>query len=759
MAAAGGSGDGNKIVIELEVRVKELQQQLNDAQKKIDGFEGKQKGHRTRRKKDHKEQLKETAAVHKAQKDLVKTYDTAAKSSTRMQRAWSFIRKDTQQTAKDIKAISKHDVGKGFFGGLARGSGAAGIYQSIRGQPGGPGLRQRLGGAIGRGVTGAASMAGGFIMGGMQSAYEKYMQFGAAQWGMAGLGSGKADRGRGRKAFGAGVKYGFTPTETAQMAPGVAAATGQLGSTTLAQQFAMGGGYGPGRVGEAVQYMGTMRQAGTDFGGGGKGASKELSKTIAAGMYSGLEKARLPEFYEGVRGLVQSQFSTAAGKVDSINIAKQLAMIGKGGGVGFQGARGSQVLGQLDQMIKSPGGGEAGQAMILQAMGFGKPGGTVNYYDALKGQQEGIRDPDNIKKVMKEVYSQRGNIEAGGSDPINREANLQFSMMSGLSIKQTEQLKDIYSSSKSQEEKDKEINEVLQEAKPIQERALDAAKDGFAAIKKHIAGVEAQQIRIGSKIAKPMMELQDLQLKILGVIAGYFPQMIDFLKKLWGTLKEIGIFIKDMAMAAVGKSEAEYEKDIENRYKGRIDLIKKFAPKTSADFLNQQSGLQQAAYQKATEATKTTGPTALLTYAGLAGERKNQFGGALTRRTYSAKLDAEAAQSRSLAGIYVNEALKAQGLVQHATGPEAQSIYKKMGNVAPGQAGMMAEHWLPQLVEIAKKNKEAAEASVALAKSKENLDKDAAAWRTRQEERERNQKAGGNPKHGGVGTRKATPRD
>jgi hypothetical protein len=751
-------GDGTKIVIELEVQVKELQQQLNDAQKKIEGFEAKQKGHRSRRTKDNKVQRNEIQAVQKAQQLLVKTYEQAAKSSTRMQRAWGFIKKDVQHTVKDVKAIAKHDLGKGFFGGLARGTGLSGLYQSIRGQPGGPGMRQRLGGAIGRGAMGLASAGLGKIAGGIQASYQQYMQFGASQWGMAGLGSSKGDRGRGRKAFGKGVGMGFTPTETAQMAPGVAGATGHLGATTLAQQFAMGGGYGPGRVGEAVQYMGTMRQAGTDFGGGGKQASKELTKTISAGMYSGLEKARLPEFYEGVRGLVQAQFGTSAGKVDSVNIAKQLAMIGKGGGVGFQGARGAQVMGQLDQMIKSPGGGEAGQAMILQAMGFGKPGGQVNYYDALKGQQEGIRDPDNIKKVMKEVYSQRGNVDAGGADPANREANLQFSLMSGLSIKQTEQLKDIYSSSKSQEEKDKEIEKVLEEAKPIQERALEASKDGFAAIKKHIAGVEAQQIRIGSKIAKPMMQLQDLQLKVLGIIADYLPKVIDYLKKLWDAIKEIGIFIKDIAMKVLGKSEAEYEKDIEGRYKNTIDLIKGRAPKTAQGFLTQQGELGNAAYSKATEATKTSGIQSLLTYAGVAGERKDQFGAAMSRRTYGAQMDADAANTRSMAGIYVNEALKAKGLAQYATGPQAEQIYGKMGRVSPDQAQMMAEKWLEKLVDIGTKNKEIAEKQAALAESKQALDKSAAEWRRRQEEREKNP-AGGNPKHRGVGTRRRSATD
>ena len=80
-------------------------------------------------------------------------------------------------------------------------------------------------------------------------------------------------------------------------------------------------------------------------------------------------------------------------------------------------------------------------------------------------QQEGIRSPENVKKVMTEVYRQQGNVNLPGSDPRNQLANLVFSEMSRLSIAQTEKLKDaIFDTSLTQKERDKKSNGSTREA-------------------------------------------------------------------------------------------------------------------------------------------------------------------------------------------------------------------------------------------------------------------------------------------------------
>lgn len=532
----------NTVVIDLEVQIKKLQEGLKEAEGEIKGFT-KKAG------KGNKGLAKDYDALTKAVKDYAAAKKEAAKVADQAARKQEAAAKKEQDDLKKkismldkikgkLKDLSKKDLSGGFFGGLSRGSGLAGIYGKMR-----EGNRlHRAGGAIGRGVVGGASALGGFFMGGMQQGYNQYMQYGMARFGMTGLGFSPGQYRRGMR--GAGGRLGFSPTQSATMTPMIAAQTGAA-STGMAQQLALAGGFGPGRVGEAASFMGTMRQAGDKFTGAENQAArrKDLSKAVAAGMMSGLEKSRVPEFFGSVRGLVQSQFGTAAGKVDSIGIAKQLAEMGKAGGAGFQGERGARIMGQLDSMIRRPGGGEAGQAVILQAMGFGKPGGSTNYYDALKMQQKGIRDPQNVKRVMEEVYKQRGVVEAGGSDPRNKEANLQFSTISGLSLEIVEKLKDIHASSMTDTEKQEEIKKTLKDAEPIDKQALRVSKEGFAGIAKHMAGVESKMIILGSKIAPMMMKFQDLQLTVLENMAKFIPDVIKLLKDIFDMLRTVGALI------------------------------------------------------------------------------------------------------------------------------------------------------------------------------------------------------------------------
>jgi hypothetical protein len=581
--------DNEKIVIELELKVKELQKDLGKAEKEIKGWS-----------KAAVKNTEEIVSVLKEMKDdlkdLAKHYKETGAAAARASRQQTESSKSAAREQKKLNDELQRTLE--LVGGGARGGGRAGAGRGGRGRrlfdergafydvrhPFGGGPQGRGMGRIGRTALNIAGGVGGFVLGGMQQAYGTYMQYGAARYGMTGLGTPAAMR-RGMRAAGrgrTGVSLGFTPTETAQMAPGVAGATGALGATGVAQQLALAGGFGPGRAGEAVQYMGVMRQAGAEFGGAGniKARQKEFSKTIALGMESGLEKARLPEFFAGVGSLVRSQFATAAGKVDANTIAKQLAVLGAGG-AGFQGARGAQIMGQLDAMIKRPGGGEAGQAVVLQAMGFGKPGGKVNYYDALKKQQKGIRDPSNIRAIMDEVYRQRGAVEAGGADPRNREANMMFAQMSNLSLEQVETLKNIHASNMTSAEKQAEIEKVMKDAEPVDKQALRVSKEGFAGIKKHQAGVEAMQIKVGAKFAGPMMKLQKFQLQMLDHLTDWLPKVIGWLKKIWeGIMTVVRWVMPEDERKKLKDITQEYEKTRKEIEKTKVTSVSEFIDKS-----------------------------------------------------------------------------------------------------------------------------------------------------------------------------------
>jgi len=598
--------DDNKIVIELEVQVKQLQKDLSTAQKDITKFsKGAAKG---------SEAILEVLKEMKVDlKTIAKSYQVIGAAADRAARTQS---EGARKAAKEQKKLNDElqrtialmgggsaSGGGGGGGGRARGKG--GFLSGLKEGSGYSNLAQHkitrygVGSALGGGIVGGISKIGGFMLGGMQKAHGAYMQYGAARYGMTGLGS-PAQLNQMRRTGASGVSLGFSPTQTAQMAPGVASATGNLGATGVAQQLALAGGFGPGRAGEAISYMGTMRQAGAQFGGAGnlKDRQKDLSKTIALGMESGLEKARLPEFFSGVGSLVQSQFSTAAGDVDSGAIAKQLAMLGAGGS-GFQGARGAQVMGKLDSMIRQPGGGEAGQAMVLQSMGFGKPGGKSSYYGALKQQQQGIRDPENLKKVMNEVYGQFGVASAGGKDKRNEEANMAMSTMSGLSLEQVEKLQDIKVSNLDNAEKQEKINKILEEAQPLEVQALKVSKEGFAGIQKHIAGMEARWIKLGSENADIFMKIEKYQMKALEYLVEWLPKIGGLMGELYSTMsswvetdvlgdptKNYTEFLarleevqKSLGLKDVGKMTVEereqYRKDQLRVEKTKLDIIQK----------------------------------------------------------------------------------------------------------------------------------------------------------------------------------------
>ena len=587
--------DSSKIVLELELEVKKLTKDVDKVEKSLENFVKKSVKLQEKMLDSLDEMVSLFKDIQKGAKgagDAVaaaanKQEKAAKKTNEELKKTEGFLKRFKSWAKEQAKPENQGVIGR-FFGGFARGTGAAGIAGTFTR----PNRAGRLGGAIGRGLIGAGAGVGGFLMGGMQQAYGTYVQRQMAMYGMTGLGTPGQFR-RGRR-LGAGL--GFAGTETAMLAPGAAAATGNLRSVGLAQQLAIGGGFGPGRIGEAMAFMGTMRQAGQSFTGAQnqKTAQRDLSKMVAAGMFSGLEKARLPEFFGSVQGLVQSQFATAAGKVDSISIAKQLADLGRRGGAGFQGERGARIMGQLDAMIRRPGGGEAGQAVILQAMGFGRPGGGTNYYDALKMQQKGIRDPNNVKRVMEEVYRQRGVVTAGGSDPRNREANLQFSALSGLSLEIVEKLKDIHATNKTDEKKQKEIEKVLKTAEPIDKQALRVAKEGFAAMKKHFAGVEEMQVSAGQKVAKPMLQLQHLQMQAIVDFSKHLPAIIEWLKKIYELIIKVAALVKSNRWE---NYEANLKK-ITEEFIDKEEKIKSRQIKTLDDFVGQQADLATTRQQE-----------------------------------------------------------------------------------------------------------------------------------------------------------------
>lgn len=387
----------------------------------------------------------------------------------------------------------------------------------------GAGKKAFAGGVTGAAIGTAIARAGmglwNFFVGGVQAGYQNYVQYGQTKGRTAGLGPGKAiNRGIGGAM---GSRLGFSKTDTAAMVPSMGRATGELGPREM-QQAMRATGQGEGEVADVFS---TIRRAGFDFTGAGKGkqsaGGRQFQQLIAGGMASGLERARLPEYFQGVQKIAEEQRNINTGVISIKDIAKQLTMLGQSGRPGMQGAAGVSILEKFNGALQRPGGGEFGENFIRQAMGFGKPGGSTGYYDAEKMREEGITGKSgagNIQRIMTELRKQFGT---------GQESNLALREVAGTSLDQGEQLNKIYNGPGSTEEKLSKIEEVMKASEPLEKQSLDAMK-GVGGMLQRIAGKTDAMLGLGSKFANEVEKLEDLQLKALLKISDAVEAIRDF---------------------------------------------------------------------------------------------------------------------------------------------------------------------------------------------------------------------------------------
>ncbi len=346
------------------------------------------------------------------------------------------------------------------------------------------GLNVAGGAAIGVGGT-----LLGMMIGQIGSSYAAAMQAGAAQGNLVGLGT-RRDLG----SPGRGQRFGYDIATTYQQAAQAGQATGNIGSVhtmQAAQRLGLEG---------AAGYMGSIRQAGATFSGGRGGrGEQEFQKIIALGMESGIERARLAENIGGVISLLDRQRGVSAGDISGVGLSAFAAILGRSGLSGFQGQAGASLMSKLDSGIRTPGGGDAGQALILQSMGFGRPGGGTSYYDSLRMQEQGLSDPTNFTKVMREMTGQFGR---------GQERNLAMKSVFGTSLSQSEELSKLFDSGKMGEEELKRLKQIAAESKSVEERGLDAMKEGFGGTIKHIAGLQNRLVGLGNQIKQPIEQMQ-----------------------------------------------------------------------------------------------------------------------------------------------------------------------------------------------------------------------------------------------------------
>ena len=308
-----------------------------------------------------------------------------------------------QQQRKKIEAAEKTG-GRGVFGRGVRGA-LSGI--------------NKYGGTAVAGVAGAGL---GYVTKGITDAVQVRDEY-LLQRGQAFVGTGVGVRGS-ERARETGRRNLFTPQETVQQARQLFQAAGSIRELGALQRTSRTQGV---EMGTLTEFAGTLARGGS-FGERDRRGKKELERTIAAGMTSGLKKGRLTEYLSAVQGLVQQQQAVSPGEVGAEAINTILARLGSTGMPGLQGAAGAAVAKQLDESIRNPQG-DAAQMAMLQAIGWGE---DKSYVESLRIQQRGILHKDTGIDTLKKVMERIEMLGGGATE----ETSLLGSRMTGLTLDQ-----------------------------------------------------------------------------------------------------------------------------------------------------------------------------------------------------------------------------------------------------------------------------------------------------------------------------------
>ena len=455
----------------------------------------------------------DNSLTNKTSQDLLKQANVQRNIMNQNKADLGLMKQKTNELTKQQK------IAKGIAGGLGRT--ARGIGGLVR---------------VGAGLAASAgSGIMGFLMGAAQSGYQLHTQNVQAQSGMIGLGSGSAvKRAQGRA--GRGARYGYSVIDVAKMSPMMARATGNIDPLEMMQANRATGM----SLGEVGGTFGAMRQSGHTFDKPGKkgGGGAQFAKLKILSALTGLEGPRLKEFLDGVQGLAGMAGSNTRENISwskSAYTQTKFGLYGKEHGLeGLKGARGAEFANRVTANVMAPGGGEAGQALVQQAMGFGKPGGNTSYYNALKRQQSAAQDPTVVRDVVGETTKQYGKGQEGA---------MAISNLLKVSLKDSETLIKIYDSSASSEEKEEQIKKVMDANQSLEKQSLDAMR-GSSATLTHMAKMTNMGVNFGAKIAKAVEAIQSW-------IALLLPKLVNFIEK------EVIPVLKDIYDFFVNSREGE----------------------------------------------------------------------------------------------------------------------------------------------------------------------------------------------------------
>src|SRR5690606_6849552 len=148
----------------------------------------------------------------------------------------------------------------------------------------------------------------------------------------------------------------------------------------------------------------------------------------------------------------------------------------------------------------------------------GLPGGSTNYYQAIKAQEQGLASPEGLQN-LRSVWAQTRSEYGGGE----MQALALREIFQNLTLSQIEELRPLIEQGGSEEQ----ITEILRGAKSIEEQTLDVLKEGFAAQAVREAEYGNVNIDQGKSVKAAIEQLQDLMRKL---IADIFPAIVKGLQ-------------------------------------------------------------------------------------------------------------------------------------------------------------------------------------------------------------------------------------
>lgn len=488
---------------------------------------------------------KQQKAVIKLAKDSSKHHNQVSpKRSRELKEQSKLLQQQNKELKEQLeleKKLAKERGSRGGRGGGRGGGGGGGggggsqPRQRPPGQGiGGPqgwaadltqGILMGIGGQLVKGLVSLISMPFQAISG----QYEAYRSYAMSRSRLAGYAGGGISLDGSTEARKNLIQYGFSPEESISLLASTAKATGGTGGYQAAGAFSKLLGM------DATGLLGSFAQAGQGVKTQ-NAAEKALTRAVAAGIYSGLDKARLPEFVEGLQSLTGAAGGRAASVINPQEYARVLGLLGKTGLPGLQGSRGVGVAQALDQGFRNPGGGDEGRALVMASLGFGTPSGQTSWYNATKMMQQGLSV--NGAGRMRALFRQTDNVYQS-----QQESNVAIGEMFGLSLDQVEGVRQAFG-----KKSDREIDQMLKDMTASEKDVLidirNILKDSFLDQNRLQAEVADEQITAGDSMHEAM---EDMQRILREFIVDVLPAMVRSVNAMLLVLEEMRPLIQGTA--------------------------------------------------------------------------------------------------------------------------------------------------------------------------------------------------------------------